>query len=110
MQFFASLVPKTAKQEEEARRLGGSIGMDGTYVGSPGQRGERRWMNASFAERGLYTMREAYELARQSRWGNHRLESRVRENRMHGSEGGEGRPFPTPIIMKYNKFPQNPDM
>ena len=38
---FASLVPKTAKQEEEARRLGGSIGMDGTYVGSPGQRGER---------------------------------------------------------------------
>ena len=28
---------------------------------------------------------------------DHRLESRVRENRMHGSEGGEGYPSPTPI-------------
>ena len=32
---------------------------------------------------------------------NHRLESRVREIRLHGSEGGEtGQPvFPTPIII-----------
>jgi len=58
----------------------------------------RLWPNAFFAERGLFTMREAYLLARQTRWGNHRLESRVRENRLHGSEGGEGQPFPTPII------------
>ena len=29
-------------------------------------------------------------LASQSRCGNHRLESRVRENRTHGSEGGDG--------------------
>ena len=25
----------------------------------------------------------------------------MRENRTHSSEGGEGRPFPTPIIMEY---------
>jgi hypothetical protein len=28
---------------------------------------------------------------------NQRLESRVRENRTHGSEGGEAGAFPTPI-------------
>jgi hypothetical protein len=28
---------------------------------------------------------------------NYRLESRMRENRPCGSEGGEGYPFPTPI-------------
>ena len=28
---------------------------------------------------------------------NHQLESRVRENRTHGSEGGEAKAFPTPI-------------
>ncbi len=33
----------------------------------------QRWPNAFFAAQ-----------------GNHRLESRVRENRLHGSEGGEG--------------------
>ena len=56
----------------------------------------RLWPNAYFAEGGLFTMREAYILARQSRWGNHRLESRVRENRTHGSEGGEGATLPDP--------------
>jgi hypothetical protein len=36
--------------------------------------------------------------ARHSRCGNQRLESRMRENRTYGSEGGEGpHPFPTPI-------------
>ena len=30
---------------------------------------------------------------------NHQLESRVRENRTHGSEGGEALAFPTPILM-----------
>jgi len=28
---------------------------------------------------------------------NHQLESRVRENRTHGSEGGEACAFPSPI-------------
>jgi hypothetical protein len=31
--------------------------------------------------------------------GNQRLESRVRENRTHGSEGGEAQAFPTPIVV-----------
>jgi hypothetical protein len=31
--------------------------------------------------------------------GNQRLESRVRENRTHGSEGGEAQAFPTPIAV-----------
>jgi hypothetical protein len=38
MQFFASLVPKTAKQEEEARRLGGSIGMAERMLAALGNR------------------------------------------------------------------------
>ena len=29
---------------------------------------------------------------------NHRLESRVRENRLHGSEGGVAKAIPTPIM------------
>jgi len=49
-----------------------------------------RWPNAFFAGQGLFTMVEARALASQSRCWNHQLESRVRENRMHGSEGGEG--------------------
>ena len=40
--------------------------------------------------------RMASELARYSRWGNQRLESRMRENRTYGSEGGEGHTLPDP--------------
>src|SRR6266508_1092839 len=39
---------------------------------------------------GLFTRIAICGLASQSRWGNHQLESRVRENRTHGSEGGNG--------------------
>ena len=35
--------------------------------------------------------------------GNQRLESRVRENRTHGSEGGEAQAFPTPIVAVQGK-------
>jgi hypothetical protein len=49
-----------------------------------------RWPNAFFAERGLFTLETAHVQARRSRRGNQRLESRVRENRTHRSEGGEG--------------------
>jgi hypothetical protein len=38
--------------------------------------------------------------ARHPRCGNQRLESRVRENRTHGSEVGEAKAFPTPIGME----------
>ena len=33
---------------------------------------------------------------------NHQLESRVRENRSHGSEGGEACAFPTPIVLFFS--------
>jgi RNA-directed DNA polymerase len=49
-----------------------------------------RWPNAYFADLGLFTLREAHAQASHSRCGNYQLESRVRENRTHGSEGGEG--------------------
>jgi len=45
--------------------------------------------NAFFADQGLFTLATALEHARHSRWGNQRLESRMRENRPYGSEGGE---------------------
>jgi RNA-directed DNA polymerase len=56
----------------------------------------RRWPNAFFAAQGLFTLHAAFEQARHSRCGNQRLESRMRENRTYGSEGGEGHPLPDP--------------
>ena len=56
-----------------------------------------RWTNAFFADEGLFTLQVAHEAARHSRCGQQQLESRVRENRKHGSEGGEASAFPTPI-------------
>jgi RNA-directed DNA polymerase len=52
----------------------------------------RRWPTAFFAEAGLLALNTAWLTARQSRCGNHRLESRMRENRPYGSEGGEVNP------------------
>lgn len=49
----------------------------------------RRWPNAFFADHGLYSLKRAHELASQSSLrSDHRLESRVREIRLHGLEGG----------------------
>src|SRR5271156_1322450 len=45
----------------------------------------------------LFTLSTVRYRARRPRCGNQRPESRVRENRQHGSEGGEARAFPTPI-------------
>jgi hypothetical protein len=59
-------------------------------------RDHQRWPNTFFAARGLFTLCAAHAQARHSRCGNQRLESRVRENRMHGSEGGEGTTLPDP--------------
>jgi Group II intron, maturase-specific domain/Reverse transcriptase (RNA-dependent DNA polymerase) len=50
----------------------------------------RRWPNAFFATAGLFALHTAWQTARHPRCGNHRLESRMRENRTYGSEGGEG--------------------
>lgn len=49
----------------------------------------QRWPNAFFAAHGLWSLVLAHAQACQSlRQGTHRLESRVREIRPHGSEGG----------------------
>jgi len=50
----------------------------------------QRWPNAYFANAGLFALHTAWQSARQSRCRNHRLESRMRENRPYGSEGGVG--------------------
>ena len=64
--------------------MGGADGVERADVGSPGQRGHRRqvvqkgrlghsledhrrWPNAFYLARGLFTMTEAHALARQSR-------------------------------------------
>ena len=74
---FASLVPKTAKQEAEAcspvrwdwveaavwtERMLAALGN-----GVKGGKWSQAVAKCLFAERGLFTMREAYILARQSR-------------------------------------------
>src|SRR5439155_22323695 len=56
----------------------------------------QRWPNTFFAEHGLFTLTTAHYHARHSRSGTQRLESRVRENRTHGSEGGEATSLPYP--------------
>ena len=48
------------------------------------------WPNAFFAQAGLLALNTAWQTARHSRRGNCRPESRMRENRPCGSEGGEG--------------------
>jgi group II intron maturase len=52
----------------------------------------QRWPIAFFAAPGLFTLQTTHATARHSRCGNRQLESRVRENRTHGSEGGEAAP------------------
>ena len=50
----------------------------------------QRWLNAFFAEQGLFSLAAARASAAQSsRREDHRPESRMRENRTSGSEGGE---------------------
>jgi len=48
----------------------------------------RRWPNAYFAKAGLSATHTAWQSARQSRWRNHRPQSRMRENRPSGSQRG----------------------
>ena len=49
----------------------------------------QRWPNAFFAERGLFCLEAAHRADQQSsRRQDHQLESRMRENRSSGSEGG----------------------
>ena len=50
-------------------------------------RDHQRWPNAFFIEQGLYSLASAHATISRSQ-GAHRLESRMRENRTSGSEGG----------------------
>src|SRR5271155_4905445 len=72
-----------------------SIYTDGTHgVGAGnGVKGGGSLLSRSFL---LFLSTVRYR-ARRSRCGNQQLESRVRENRQHGSEGWEAKAFPTPI-------------
>jgi hypothetical protein len=54
---------------------------------------------SSLRHKGCSPLIVAGVLASQSRSGNHRLESRVRENRTHGSEGGDGESRSRPLSM-----------
>ncbi|RJG21102.1 group II intron reverse transcriptase/maturase [Massilia cavernae] len=48
----------------------------------------QRWPKTYFANLGLFTLYEARAAASQPRCGNSQMESRMRENRTYGSEGG----------------------
>lgn len=48
----------------------------------------QRWPNGYFADLGLYSLWNAHGRLHQSLTGNHQLESRMRETRPSGSEGG----------------------
>jgi hypothetical protein len=73
-----------------------SIYTDGTHgVGAGnGVKGGGSLLSRSLL---LFTLSTVRYRARRPRCGNQQLESRVRENRQHGSEGGEAKAFPTPI-------------
>ena len=95
------------------RYAGRSLGLDWPYgVGAGNGVKEGRWpvlkdrcgptlLRFSWVAR----FHTTHLSARHSRCRNHRLESRMRENRTYGSEGGEGTPFPTPIVDIYERGP-----
>jgi RNA-directed DNA polymerase len=56
----------------------------------------QRWPNAHFRRLGLFTMAEAQAQLIRSLYETHRLESRMREIRTYGSEGG-GAQLPLPL-------------
>lgn len=61
------------------------MGLEGRGRGADHQ----RWPNAFFADHGLFSLKRAHEIARQSSSrSDHQLDSRVREIRQHGLEGG----------------------
>ena len=71
--------------------------------GRDGRRGiargadHQRWPNAYFRRLGLFTMAEAHTLLIHSLHETHRLESRMREIRTYGLEGGGAHQLPLPL-------------
>jgi hypothetical protein len=61
---------------------------------------------SSLRHKGCSPLIAAGVLASQSRSGNHQLESRVRENRTHGSEGGDGESRSRPPINLRERHPK----
>jgi len=57
----------------------------------------QRWSNAYFRQRGLFTMSEAHALLIRSLHETHRPESRMREIRTYGSEGGGAHQLSLPL-------------
>jgi len=72
-----------------------SLSTDGTHGVGAGNGVKRRRITSFAKFLTVHTITVRFR-ARHPRCGNQRLESRVRENRQHGSEGGEARAFPTP--------------
>ena len=107
-----SLVPVTVRQEgtfaaavsQEPRREKAAVRtaclVSALVTASRGNKGGApAWRSLNFSARQRVCSLPIPQpaVARCPRCGNHRLESRVRENRQHGSEGGEAKAFPTPI-------------
>ena len=77
--------------------------MDGTHgVGAGNGVKGGSLLSRSFL---LFTSSTVRYRARRPRCGNQQLESRVRENCQHGSEGGEAKAFPTPITDVFEYHP-----
>ena len=90
-QSEAPVVPVRVRQGAETQPTSvasGSHGVERAHVGGAGN-GVIRGKLRSFS-RHMDVHHCSHMSASQSRCGNHRLESRVRENCKHGSEGGDG--------------------
>src|SRR6202041_192750 len=92
---LASEETKAGGDDHTCTMASRSLSTDGTHgVGAGnGVKGGGLLLSRSFL---LFTLSTVRCRARRPRCGNQQLESRVRENRQHGSEGGEAKAFPTP--------------
>src|SRR5271169_834000 len=70
--------------------MGGRLDPDGPPGVGAGNGVQVAHRYCPFAAHGQFTLLAAHARARHSRCGNQPLESRMRENRTYGSEGGEG--------------------
>ena len=77
--------------------VSGSFGVEGAHDGGAGNGVIKGILaNVFFAAQGLFTLAILCQRANPDE-ETHRLESRVRENRTHGSEGGDGESRSRPL-------------